>query len=329
VNGQYEVCTECKPGQPVYCSGGGILQCTPDGKVPVCPGGCEAGGNCPKVCNQLPECHPAGSTWACTWNSVPVVSVPLPCPQVQRQPWPRGLVGVPVRFEITVAGSVPGASNSVSVSPPTCDSRTIIGYRGTLSWMVENLDGAQWSMDERPWNVGHASDNIPSPIDGRSVSQSMLNGDLTVRDERQGRVVTHIYETSSYDKPENGPGFPDLAQRQPAYQVSLHTQWTLVGDFQYQQRETIVVCKDNSNPPQTVPCPPPQGWCDHHPGDPGCRSDIHIRVTEVISPWHPGPAIRIGGIEVVGAVTPQDTAKAPTCDVIAVPVIASQAVLKP
>ena len=327
VNGQYETCTECKPGESVYCSNGGTLRCTPDGKVPVCPSGCDVNGTCPKVCNQLPECHPVGVGWACSWNGTPVVSVPTPCPQVQRTPWPRGLVGVPMRFAIVNTSDVPGASNSVSVVPPTCDSRIIIGYRGTLSWMVESLDNAQWTMDERPWNIGQTSNNIISPVDGRPVSQSMLNGDLTIRNTRQGRAVTHIYETSSYDKPANGPGYPNLSVRQPAYQVGLHTRWTLVGNFQYQQRETVTNCYDNSSPPSRVTCPPPDDWCNAHPGDSSCRPDIHIRVTEVISPWHPGPAIHVGGIEVVGAVTPQDAAKGSTCDTIPTPIIQSQSVL--
>lgn len=325
-SGQFPPCEQCQTGDKFTCPNGTVLQCTPDGKVPTCPSSCDATGSCPTVCNQLPECHPDGAGWSCSWNGVPVVSVTLPCPSVQRTPWPRGLVGVPIRFELTGAGNIPVASNSVSINPPTCDNRPIIGYRGTLSWMVENLGAAQWSMDERPWNIGRTSNDILSPIDGRPVSQSMLNGDLTIRNERQGRVVTHIYETSSYDKPANGPGYPDLAQRQPAYQVSVRTQWTLVGNFQYQQRETIEVCKDSANPSQTVACPPPQAWCDQHPGDPSCGA-APIHVTEVISPWHTGPTIRIGGVQMVGALTPQDTAKAPTCDSIATPVIQSQAVL--
>jgi hypothetical protein len=334
IDGHYEVCCLpgqacCTPGTPIYCSGGGVLSCTSGGVAPTCPSGCEVNGTCPQVCNRLPECHSAGAYWVCTWNGVEVVSIPKPCPVVQRAPWPRGLVGVPNRLAIVGGCDFPPSSNSVSIDPPTCDARTIIGYRGTLAWTCESggFDGAEWTMDERPWNIGHTSDNIVSPVTGHPVGSDMLNGDLTIYNVRRGPVVTHIYETSSFDKPQDGPGWPDLAQRQPAYQVQLKTQWTLVGNFQYQQRETIEVCKDNSNPPATVPCPPSQEWCDQHPGDPNCRGDIHIHVTEIISPWHPGPVIRIPNIEIQGALTPQDTAKAPTCDTIGIPLIQSESVI--
>ena len=331
-NGHYLPCGECIPGEPIYCSGGGVRQCSPDGTAPECPPPCPP-GQCPEVCEELPKCRPDPSgQWVCSWNDVDIVAVQTPCPIVQRNPWPRGLVGVPNRFEITGGcGEAPTASNSVSINPPTCDRRTIIGYRATLTWVCSDpsFANARWTMDERSWNVGHASADIQSPVDGRPVSQSMLNGDLTIHDQRQGRTVTHIYETSSYDKPSNGPGYPNASQRQPGYQVRLRTTWTLVGNFQYQQRETVERCYDNSTPPQPVGCPPPREWCDAHSGDPNCRDDINIRVTEIISPWHPGPVIQIPDIAVEGALTPQDAGQPLACGAISTPILQSQAVLKP
>ena len=182
-------------------------------------------------------------------------------------------------------------------------------------------------MDEREFNIGKTSDDIMTPYVGdgqpgnnpslrkpRTVHQIMseTEGDAEIRDIRRGLRVRHVYETPSYNKPVNGPGWPDANKREPAYQVSLRTKWRLTGAFQYQRLITYIRCYNNAG--QEVSCdsqPPP----------------AYTRVfTE--TPWFTGPTVSIP-VEVVGARVLADPVLRNQCTVIPIPVQQVQTVLVP
>jgi len=293
----------CKPGQP----------CCRPGIDPGCTR-CTSGG---ETFDIKPVCGPGGAGYQCTFGKV-TVSVPMPCPTVVRQPFPRALVGQPATFQIVGGCSdLPTASNRADVGAPynQCGD-TIFAYEGQLSWICSKPDqsDAEWTMDERAWNVGqtNALGVIPATRNGPSVS--------------------HLYETSSYDKAPNGPGFPNLSQRQPAYQVQLKTNYSLVGSFKYHYRTTERRCYEDAGMTQRRTCRD-DGYC----GDvkfPERKNEWQCRPqggseTVIVSPTRELPNFIIGDIAVLGAKTPQDLANPNSCGVIATPVIQSQAVLKP
>ena len=241
----------------------------------------------------------------------------MPCPSVTRKPFPRAIVGQPVRLQIANAcANLPNASGRVDVPPPydQCGDE-IFAYEGQIGWMCSrpDLSDAEWSMDERAWNVGHS--NALGPISN----------------QRSGTSATHVYETSSYDLAPNGPGFPNMAQRQPAYQVQLKTNYTLVGAFKYHYRTREEQCFWGANQSGG------RKQC-HNPG--ACISDPNranredcqpdgSRATVIISPTRELPSFIIPDIAVTGAKTPQDGVNPNSCGVIAIPVISSQSVLQP
>jgi hypothetical protein len=275
----------CAKNGACNCPPGGCAQCTP--RAAAAPQ------------NLTPVCAPTAGGYTCSYGQA-TATLALPCPSVVRKPFPRAIVGQPVEMGIGDACDASSASSEIQVpaSDPdqwgTCNAETVIGYRATLNWDCTDPNSAAWVMDERDFNIGQTGS------DGR-----------TILNQRTGGAITHVYETSSHDKEVNGPGYPDLGARQPAYQVQVKTRWTLRGQFAYQVRRTEQRCTDiNGNARQC-----------------GVDTDIAITRTVVISPWIDAPAIVIPGIEIDGARTPQDPTHAQTCTVIPVPVIQSQAVI--
>lgn len=317
---------ECQPGQEVFCPGGSSVVCTPDCKIPSCP----AGTPPPEFCKErlgTPSCYRSGNGWVCEWMGVRV-STENPCPTVEHDPFPRGLVGVPMTFRIT--GGI-GSSNSGGstwacdeVNHPGCpspshicnDGTYVTGVRGSVTFYSTAADAAnaRWLMDDRPQNVGNRSEDIVSPYpghNGRRVSQ-IMGGDLTIKNERRGATVSHIYETSSYDKPQNGP-----SNNWPAYQVQLQTRWHLVSSWQYQVRVWQDYCElPNGN---GYPCD-----CNAQV-DPNCALIIHKRRPSYV--WHPGPTVSYDA-DVIGARVLQDAARSKICSAIPVGIVQSQAVLE-
>jgi hypothetical protein len=225
----------------------------------------------------------------------------MPCPGVTRNPFPRVIVGKPVTLEIGDACDDAVATHEVQVPAAdpdqwgTCNAETVIGYRASLRWDCANPDRALWTMDERDFNIGRIG------ADGRVIDA-----------ERTGAQVSHVYETSSHDKPVTGPGYPDLGVRQPAYQVRVRTNWTLRGSFAYQVRRTEQRCAD--------------AWGNARRC--GLDADVAITRTVVVSPWIDAPAIVIPDIPVDGARASQDPATAQICSIVPVPVMQSQAVIR-
>jgi len=367
VTGEFPYCRPgCIPGQTIYCPSGEQrickADCTHDPCTPCPPGGCPPPPCTEECCLGDPVCVERPGEWVCSWAGREIVRVPTPCPEVVREPWPRAMVGVPLELRIT--SSCQGATNSgtVAVDPPMCPgSYYIIGLRGTVSFQCDSaqLADSEWRMDERAFNIGKTSDDIMTPYVGdgqpgnnpslrkpRTVHQIMseTEGDAEIKDIRQGLRVRHVYETPSYNKPVNGPGWPDVNKREPAYQVSLRTKWRLTGAFQYQRLITYIRCYNNAG--QEVECnrcfDPRNGnalnceACYNRDfmscpcGTPGCDRPPGPAYTRVFTetPWFTGPTVSIP-VEVVGARVLADPVLRNQCTVIPIPVQQVQTVLVP
>ena len=323
----------CNPGQTIYCPNGEQricrADCTHDPCPPCPPGGCPPPPCTRECCLGDPECFERGGEWVCSWAGYEIVRVPKPCPEVVREPWPRAMVGVPLELRITSSCQGAIKSGTVGVSPICPNSYHIIGLRGTVSFQCDSaqLADSEWRMDEREFNIGKTSDDIMTPYVGdgqpgnnpslrkpRTVHQIMseTEGDAEIRDIRRGLRVRHVYETPSYNKPVNGPGWPDVNKREPAYQVSLRTRWRLTGTFQYQRLITHIKCYNKAG--QEVSCdsqPPPAYTHVFHE-----------------TPWFTGPTVSIP-VEVVGARVLADPVLRNQCTVIPIPVQQVQTVLVP
>lgn len=292
----------CQPGRP----------CCRPGIDPGCTPQCVSRGESLDI---TPQCGPGGAGYQCTFGRL-TLGVPLPCPIVMRQPFPRAIVGQPVKLWISDGCSaLPADSGRIDVPPPYDEcGDTIFAYEGQLGWMCSAPDmaDAQWTMNERAWNVGHT------------------NSAGVIAATRNGASITHMYETSSVDLPPNGPGYPNLMSRLPAYQVQLQTRYTLVGAFRYQYRTQETQCFETWGDRKECR---DSAYCDAagHPeraNEYRCRPDASTQ-TVWISPTRELPTFIIPNIAVEGARTPQDPGTANQCGVIPIPVIASQAILKP
>ena len=244
-----------------------------------------------------PVCYDTGGKWVCAFDGVPIVELPKPCPAVQRSPFPRGMVGIPNSFAITSGCAGGGASKKVGFEDRQKCGKTVVAYSASVSAACAAPDmGATWTMDERDWNVGHTSDN-----------------GLVVEGSRSGIAMQHIYETSSYDKPANGPGFPNMADRQPAYQVTLRTQWLLSANFSEDLKVKKTKCYIQGTDTEVA--------CD--------RTDVVIeqRTVEEIETHSIGSFV-YGPFNVLGAHDPQDTFQPNYCGQLPLPVIQSQAIIE-
>jgi hypothetical protein len=200
---------------------------------------------------------PGGRIVNCDWAGRNIVSVQLPCPSVRREPYPRGTVGLPNRFTIQGASVSGDGSTTFSIWRreycPQDDQPHIHKLFGFVTVSM-NPDETVWNMDERSHNIGKTSDNIPTAYrgDGYSNSPDMINRNvadimaatepqgLRILNERRGARIHHIYETSSFDKPETGPGWPvGNAKADPAYQVNVTTRWHVQGQFFYEYVEWV------------------------------------------------------------------------------------------
>jgi hypothetical protein len=132
----------------------------------------------------------------CGGNFSVTASASVPCMTVLRDPYPRGLVSVPNLFWINGPWSSIGSASSREWCTPT-----IRNYTLRIGWQFLPIVPPIWQFDDRAWSDG---------------GQSAL-----------GFAVAHIYETSSWGLPANGPSLEGRLDI-PAYQVRLGTSWQAV-----------------------------------------------------------------------------------------------------
>jgi hypothetical protein len=275
--------------------------------------------------DNIPSCSVGGSGVQCrycggNWE------VGYPCPLVARDPWPRGLVGVPNTFWITGAEApaidqwrdwgCDWANNAPNCPQPDKYKNGIYvsGAYANLAW-ISVPESTSWDMGDREWNVGKVSDDIVSPYSGHSGRNvSTIMGDLTIRNTRQGVTVTHIYETSSYGLTENGPD-----NNWPAYQVRLTTGWRLVANFKYKTRtvETTYTCTDNVGTQVECVCDP--GW-------PGCNIVSKVEEKFNVDTEHTGPSL-VYYMTREGAKVDRDAARSGLCAAIPIAIVQTQSTL--
>jgi hypothetical protein len=243
-----------------------------------------------------PICYDAGGKWVCSFDGVPIVELTKPCPAVSHQPFPRSMVGIPNSFAIISGCNGGSASNKVNFEERSRCGKKVVAYSASVSAACAAPDmGSAWTMDERAWNLGHVSD-----------------GGAAIQGSRNGVTMQHIFETSSYDKPANGPGFPNMAERQPAYQITLRTQWLLSANFSEDLKVTKTKCYIQGTNTEVA--------CD--------RTDVIIeeRTVEEIETHNIGSYV-FGPFDVFGARVPQDTYQPSFCGDVPLVVIQSQAVI--
>jgi len=131
-------------------------------------------------------------TLVCGGSYRVAASARVPCVQVQRWPYPRGLVSYENEFEILGPFEAVG---SISSREWCGDVRN---YKLQVGWFMRKDVAPVWFFDEREW--------AEEP------------------DQDIGMRVTHIYQTSSWGLPENGPSLEGELIL-PAYQVKVGTPW--------------------------------------------------------------------------------------------------------
>jgi hypothetical protein len=142
-------------------------------------------------------CHPSCSATAAEGG--------VACLAVQREPYPRGLVGVPNVF--VVSGPYSKDGNTVTCPNANVPDDKALNKNRTLQviWRMDMRIPPNWFWDERPWNISAGVSN-----------------------QGTGFVAEHTYETSSFptytgDKPSVGPSTTN--ELLPAYLVRVDTWW--------------------------------------------------------------------------------------------------------
>ena len=118
-------------------------------------------------------------------------SASVPCPKVERQPYPRAIVNAPVVFQVSASGS-----SSQDSSRYWCEVN-IRNYTIEVGWDLIQITPT-WYFDERPWS--------------------------TEPNAAQGFSVYHTYNTSSEGLTPLGPSLQGNLEL-PAYQVSVTSYW--------------------------------------------------------------------------------------------------------
>lgn len=266
-----------------------------------------------------PPCVPAllGGTIAIWCEDYLVgTSASIPPAQVIRQPWPRALVGVPVRFTASVPdSSAEGWTEYVFPAPQPEREGQIRNLRYGLRWerlkMPWNSQvllgspppgDAIWYFDDRFWVLGNC---FTYDLPGAGMVQNCPSNYAT------GLSAIHIYETSSADqinpfrygdpgdKPRNGPDLNGTLTL-PAYQVAFTTFWVAEWAMEYDRYE----CKnrywsDCFCRPEGEPLGIPHNSCSNKP--PSCTGWWgSVEVCEEydwvhhFDGWHPIDLRRLG-----------------------------------
>jgi hypothetical protein len=167
------------------------------------------------IVNNQPCPQPSVNVGSCditaNWDGR-TLTVPGPVPEVNRAPFPLGLVYQPMRFSANAqCGALPSnaTGEQVPITGPAlreCESKKIFGYEMRVTWQCtpSTESGMAWNMGDRAWNIGQVNDR------GERIENN-----------RSGPQISHSYETSSYGMSTvaQGPA-PAGMPRQPRAGVS-------------------------------------------------------------------------------------------------------------
>ena len=168
------------------------------------------------------------------------LSVTAPCLNVQRNPFPRGVVARENTFEVFPQPGSAESGTEVCGSPADCRAKgygeQVRNVNVSLRLAIEPGVSPVWGWDERTWNV-------------RSQRSSEIGW---------GWQSSHIYETSSFDiqdetcirqygegscrKPLNGPSLI-AGEKLPAYQVTVSTPWKAFYKVDWEERTWECKCR--------------------------------------------------------------------------------------
>jgi len=251
----------------------------------------------------------------CEGNYGAIVSAAIPCCRVERAPYPRGLVTQYNFFTIDCPQEEQWSQTALR-NPPA-------GEPGHYPCASDA-------------NVGHVA-NYKIGLLWTRVPGYLAEWDFDDGSERMvGDSVYHIYESSSYGRPQNGVGLN--GQPLPAYQVGATTLWRVFSRETYQVCECVsshqeCTCGYDSDGDRSG-CDCGEGWMESDPHYYNRRRtvcDAYNWVTHDtgwkaidLSPW-------IGTWYAVSSKTgPKATGLEPNppCGVVPVPVIEVQGVIK-
>jgi hypothetical protein len=129
----------------------------------------------------------------CTGSFGVTASAQVPCVNVLRDPYPRGMVSMPVNFWAQGPWSAVGTASSQEWCSPDIRNFTL-----QVAWQARPDISPAWEFNDRDWSDEPAF--------------------------ASGTAVTHTFQTSSWGLPENGPSLEGQLEL-PAYQVRLYTAW--------------------------------------------------------------------------------------------------------
>ncbi|MCS7063502.1 MAG: hypothetical protein NZM04_05580 [Methylacidiphilales bacterium] len=347
----------CVPGEIITCPNNKVVSCNAQ-----CTSECKGDGDpfippCPK--NYPTDCTTSGNMIDCKWGDKVRITQYVSCPEVSREPFPKGLAGVPNEFRIACQGGQATQQetfSSISSPPPgpgVCppgengeDKPWVIRMAIDLSWYCRP-DSTLWYMGDNAVNIGFKSSNLqtpyvgdgipdrpwPNPLVGRQIAEIMneTEGGTDVRQERDGRVIRHIYEQASIGQPRNGPNaYPasSAPHDAPSYQVQVTTSWGYRAVFKYTHKQKTELCVKpgcGGNPPRCYELCPSNMTCDPNRTDvPRC--DIAVINNE--SGWIV-TEVKEGVFSVNGANVKEDDADDNRCAPIPVPIQQFQTLLRP
>jgi hypothetical protein len=199
----------------------------------------------------------------------------VPCSLVDRAPYPQGMVTVKNTFEVT--GPDLGGEAWTAPEPQGYPGGNYRNYRVGIRWRrtrpPESPDVA-WNYDERPWNVAHG-----------------------LEWGERGNPVDHTYETSSWGKPENGPG-EDCIECLPGYQVYLQTFWRAQCASYWEHYECVEWDADGQCTRKDW-VPRSDGWYDVDMQALGLSEQYYMRMPDGVDRYQPQQACGVVPVPII------------------------------
>jgi hypothetical protein len=134
-------------------------------------------------------------------------SAQVPCVNVLRDPYPRGMVSMPMNFW----AQGPWSAVGTAVSQEWC-SPSIRNFTLQVAWQARPDIPPVWEFDDRDWSDEPATAG--------------------------GTAVTHTFQTSSWGLAENGPSLEGYLEL-PSYQVTLYTAWQPVVQRWWEEKRDV------------------------------------------------------------------------------------------